>query len=259
MLVLGIIIVSIAPWLSKKIAFFYISGVTLGIFLSIAILFFFVTRRFSPQSSSIWSATVATLFQTSLASFAWLWMSIESFIYEYMDYILGYVIASGLISLALVHYSIGGSEGVRPELQDVVCWSFRLVGVTLMLRATSSARWSLLFASSLFTFPIIQIFADSTESLFWGILCCHLCRGGSHRHGENQSQKSNGADPSFVVNRMSNAEYEAIGKKKTLEELDKLANTPVFADWIKSNHNRLLAKSPEFDGGDSDDTGNDSD
>ena len=232
---LGLLVFHSAPYLSDQIVFYYLSGVSLGVMLSVLLIVFYVFKRMMPRRSSWLSFALAAVAQSvfGLLTIARGWW--EQLIMEHLEAVLVYIVVAAGVSLALTHWLLKGPRGVEvgSGLRDVVRGLIRLFGCLCIYMSTRSLFWSfsfllLLLAFSLFRGPLRTVREQLQEKLFpdRGIAVMTENYLGDHRF-------------------LSPSQFEVQGKIETERHMKSLLQTPQFQLWAIKNADRLTVKPRE--------------
>jgi len=218
-----------APYLSKKLVFYYTFGVSLGTLLSVLIIVFFILKRSLPKNKSFLSIIVATFAQSvfgAVSLFRGWW---ENLLRDHIEFVFLYLTLASLMSFALTHWLLKGPEGVQvgAGLQDIVRVGIRLVGALVMSLSSGSLTMSI-------TICAIGISGTTLYSSFNGFLDELLDCFNPNR--DVTEMKENYL---YGHRFQSVEEYSMIGKIETENQLKNLVQNPEFQKWAMKNVDRI--------------------
>mmetsp|Transcript_20792 Transcript_20792/g.34409 ORF Transcript_20792/g.34409 Transcript_20792/m.34409 type:complete len:421 (-) Transcript_20792:1672-2934(-) len=218
----GYILLLTAPVLSEKLVFYYVSGVSLGVLLSIFIVTWFILKRVSPGKNSIYIAVaVQSLF--GLVGFAG--KLFQQAIERYPNYVLAYLGISVLASFAITHLylrSTASGGGLNTGFKDLVRWSIQGLGYLLIFFSTPSTQLSVAALLGVFTYRVIFPILGRLGRFFaWG-------SGAKRLHVNYLSHRFITMD-----------EYERVGKICTQNAKKELFRSPGFQKWAVQNADRI--------------------
>ena len=122
----GLVIFFMAPKLCRNTFFHYTTGISVGLLMSIVILTYLLQRRFK-QSLFSW---VGLAYSLSVYLMTRTWFNIKEYLTEqYFHLVVGYVLAAGLISFAVI-YRMGPPSDHRTL--NLITWSMQLVAVVMV-------------------------------------------------------------------------------------------------------------------------------
>lgn len=234
---LGLVIFHSAPYLSDQVVFYYMSGVSLGVLLSVLLIVFYIFKRTMPKRSSWFSFALAALAQSVFGLLTVVRGWWEQLIMEHLEAVLMYIVVAAAVSLALTHWLLKGPRGVEvgAGLRDIVRAGIRLVGSFFIYMSTRSLFWSfcfllLLLAFALFRGPLKTAREQLQEKLFpdRGIAVMTENYLGNHQF-------------------LSPSEFEVQGKIETERHMKNLLKTPQFQQWAIRNADRLTVKPREHE------------
>lgn len=142
LLVAGYALVVLAPHLSERVAFYYLSGVSIGVVLCVFLLTWFVLKRVAPGRNTAW---VAVAFQSVFGAAALLNDQVSSLVRTHIDYAAYFLVGAALLSFAVTHYMLRGeqgSHGPSAGIRDIVRWTIQGAGYTLVAWGSRSNQWS---------------------------------------------------------------------------------------------------------------------
>ena len=145
-LALGYFVIMVAPLLSEQVLFYYLVGAVIGVALSVFLVSKLVLRRVAPESNASWMAAVGL--QTAFGAVAASRDYVQRALSYYGDYVLWYLLASLLGSLAATHYLLRGQAGAPSGpgrgVREIVRVTIQLAGYALvLLHSSASIRWGL--------------------------------------------------------------------------------------------------------------------
>ncbi|XP_067946534.1 nuclear envelope integral membrane protein-like [Watersipora subatra] len=114
--------------LSKNIAFYYGTGMTIGILASVLIVFFLLSRLVPGKKLSI--VLMGAGFSTFLTAAQYLWRTQALVFLEHnYEIVFGYLVFTGLFSFALLYWYGPPSN---PRSLDIVQWTIQLISLSLL-------------------------------------------------------------------------------------------------------------------------------
>ena len=115
-----------APRLCRNTFFHYTTGISVGLLMSVVILTYLVQRKFQKSLFS-W---VGVAYSLSVYLMTRTWFNIKEYLTEqYFHLVVGYVLAAGLISFAVI-YRMGPPSDHRTL--NLITWSMQLVAVVMV-------------------------------------------------------------------------------------------------------------------------------
>jgi hypothetical protein len=157
-LAVGYFVIMVAPLLSEQVLFYYVVGAVIGVALSVFLVSKLVLRRVAPDSNASWMAAVGL--QTAFGAVAASRDYVQRALSYYGDYVLWYLLASLLGSLAATHYMLRGQAGAPSGpgrgVREIVRATIQLAGYALvLLHSSASLRWGLATALAVLTVLVL--------------------------------------------------------------------------------------------------------
>ncbi|GBG32258.1 Nuclear envelope integral membrane protein 1 [Hondaea fermentalgiana] len=237
LLAAGGVLLSFAPWLSEQLFLYYASGTTIGVFLCVFLLTWFVLKRVSSTSSKNSAFVILTAEALAGLAASYAFSMLEVLVESYQNELLYYLIGSTLLSFALTYYFLRGSNG-QPSgpsavLRDLVRWLLTLVGYLCIYHSTRSLRWSLLIlAALLFRNVAIPAFMRPWTGLLDFV---------SPSRGIARMKVP------YVAGRfLTEEEYKMQGEVETQRQTRELFASPQFQEWVARNADRIHMQSPDY-------------
>ncbi|XP_054162304.1 nuclear envelope integral membrane protein 1-like [Oppia nitens] len=148
-LLIGFILFTFGPNISRSVIFYYTSCISLGIFASF-LLIFLIIGRYLPRKIS---ALIIMLGSSTLVfAFKILWQTFEHFLIENSFYLIIYLILSALISFALA-YRFGPITNHRTL--NLMQWFLQLIGLIFMVISCEIYEYSMLFILSIILVKVL--------------------------------------------------------------------------------------------------------
>ncbi|KAK6183454.1 hypothetical protein SNE40_010933 [Patella caerulea] len=149
----GVLLFFWAPVWSRNVMIHYGAGVSVGVLASVVLLIF-ILQRFLPQKLKA-VGYISMLIGGSASLFMLQWMStrIQDIVRDNWQYVLGYVIVTGLVSFALV-YRYGPMKEDRSL--NLLQWLLQIIGLALIYNGTQIAEASaaiIILVVSAYMFP----------------------------------------------------------------------------------------------------------
>lgn len=221
---LGLLLYSFARFLSNRLVFYYVSGISVGIFFSVLFVTTFVFNLFMPRKSSF---VIASSLQSLCLYYFDFWKKkYRQLLENNIEYVFGYLAFVAVFSFAATHYFLRTEKGVNVSsgLKDIVRVLIRCLGLLLLYNSTSSVSRSLLLVLSVVVYNFIG------HSMVLAIT------SNTFSFEKNSKLK----DKYLYRDRwLTKEEYEDQGVIETNKELKKLFKSGEFKDWMMKNTNRI--------------------
>ncbi|KAJ7375383.1 hypothetical protein OS493_002142 [Desmophyllum pertusum] len=129
----GLIIFYNAERLSRNSVFFYSSGVSLGLIMSLLLLVY-ILHRLIPGRGGAYALLIGGW---SVAAYLiqWTWSNLKDLLVNHNQWVIGYLVIVGIISFCVCYYRgpVTSDRGL-----DLIRWMLQLVGLTLLYMGTRS-------------------------------------------------------------------------------------------------------------------------
>ena len=135
-IIVGLAIVMYAKDMARSTKFHYVSGTTVGVGFFGLILILYLVRLFGIGKGKAAMAGIAAAYTSLLG---WLFQRAKDVFVQYWPFVIGYVVVSALLSLAVAHWFLRGGGRVDREVADLLRWGISLVGFTLSCFSTTDS------------------------------------------------------------------------------------------------------------------------
>ncbi|XP_001604041.1 nuclear envelope integral membrane protein 1 [Nasonia vitripennis] len=155
MMGLGMFLFWYAGKLSRNTLFYYVSGVTIGVSLSIVILIYFLGKLL-PKGKFMY-VMVATGYTMSFYIAQMIWENAQLIAMQYRDYVIYYILSTALISF-IICYRFGPITNTRTK--NIIQWILQLFGLVLVYHSSYFREASTAFCVLLvlfYNFPLVVI------------------------------------------------------------------------------------------------------
>ncbi|NXX82809.1 NEMP1 protein, partial [Urocolius indicus] len=206
---LGLLLFFCGDTLSRSRAFYYGSGITLGVLASLLILIY-VVSKVMPKKSPVYFLLVGG-WSFSLYLLQLIFKNLQKICKSYWQYLLGYLLLAGLVSFG-VCYVYGPLENQRSI--RLLSWGLQLLGLLLMYSGIQ-------IHSAALAVLLIAICTKNIEHMMYWACAAH--RRLSSLWAEPKPRRL-----------LSEEEYRVQGEVETrraLEELRKCCQSPEFNAW----------------------------
>lgn len=213
LLAIGVILYLTAPSLSRNIGIYYSTSTALGVVLSLLLLLF-IFYRMVPKSSMIgWGVLLGGYSVVASVLYYGLCNLLE-ILQQYWQWLVGYVVLSGLITFAVV-YRIGTPD---PRTLNLLQWGAQLVAVVLVGSSFHQLPWAAF--SAIVLLWILGFFAKLMSWIFGVLLAPFWC---CLRPVSRCLSSFNPFKQKYPKRRLlTMEEYDAVGEIETKLALEKL-------------------------------------
>ncbi|CAH3172952.1 unnamed protein product [Porites lobata] len=138
-------------FLSRNSLFFYSSGVSLGLIMSLLLLVY-ILHRLIPGRGGAYAVLIggwclgAYLIQ-------WTWSNLKDLLLNHNQWVIGYLVVIGLISFGVCYYygPVTSDRGL-----DLIRWMLQLIGLSLLYMSTRSDEVSIALCITVVSSHIIR-------------------------------------------------------------------------------------------------------
>ncbi|XP_073235911.1 nuclear envelope integral membrane protein 1a-like [Porites lutea] len=147
----GLVIFYNAERLSRNSLFFYSSGVSLGLIMSILLLVY-ILHRLIPGRGGAYAVLIGGW---SLGAYLiqWTWSNLKDLLLNHNQWVIGYLVVIGLISFGVCYYygPVTSDRGL-----DLIRWMLQLIGLSLLYMSTRSDEVSIALCITVVSSHIIR-------------------------------------------------------------------------------------------------------